>query len=168
MWNCLQLGVEPDQLEGHGVPGEAPEPGLAPGCGEAVLSPLQSASHSPHTGQTAGPGNGSVLAQQDPGWGLSPLPSPRPPTHTGQPEDDSLGTPLLEWVRGSDSGSYSPWNILRTGSWKNRRKVWGSCSAVQLRDSRTHPHLDSSSSPHSAPFHPPHCLLLEQSVCASS
>lgn len=94
-WNCLQLGVWPDQLEARGVPGEVPELGLAPGCGEAALGPLRSVSRSPHTGQTAGPGNGSAPAPQGPGWGLSPLPSPRSSTHTGQPADDSLGAPLL-------------------------------------------------------------------------
>lgn len=95
VWNCLQLGVQPDQLEARGVPGEGPGLGLAPGCAGAAPGPLQSASRSPHTGQTAGPGSGSAPAQQRLGWGLSPLPSPRPPTHTGHTEDDSLGAPLL-------------------------------------------------------------------------
>lgn len=97
VWSCLQLGVQQDQLEARGVPGAAPELGLAPGYGEALPGPLQSACHSPRTGQTAGPGNGSAPAQQGPGWGLNPLPSSRPHTHKGQPADDSLGAPLLGW-----------------------------------------------------------------------
>lgn len=94
-WNCLQLAVQPDQLEARGVPGAAPGLGLAPGCGEALQGPLQLACHFPRTGRTTGPSNGSVPAQRGPSWGLSPLPSPRPHIYTGQLADDSLGAPLL-------------------------------------------------------------------------
>ena len=151
--NCLQLGVQPGQLEVRGVPGGAPVLGLAPGCGEAAPGPLPSASRSPHIGQTAGPGSGSAPAQRGPGWGLSPLPSPRSPPHTGQLAGDSLGAPLLggEWVGGSGSGFYSPWNILRTVPWKKREEGPGLlfCQLSPRGPSLlVPPHLDSSSSPH--------------------
>lgn len=152
VWNCLQLGMHPDQQEARGVPGEGPELGLVPGCGGAWLGPLRSVSHSPHTDQTTGPGNGSVPAQQAPGRGLSPPPGPRPPTHTGQPAGDSLGAPLLgDRLRGSGSGFYSPWcNILRTVPWKNKEEGAGA-PAMSLHSSY-HPPTQYSSSPTRSPF----------------
>lgn len=104
--------MQPAQLEAHGVPGGAPELGPALGCGEAEPGPLQSVSHSLHTGQTAGPGSGSVPVQLGPGWGLSLLPSPRPPPGTGQSTGDALGGPSLG-VRGCGSDFYFLRNILR-------------------------------------------------------
>lgn len=93
-WNSLQQGLQCGPREARRVPGAAPEPGPAPDCAEAWRGPLQTACRSPRTGQTAGPGNGSAPAQQGPGQGLSPLPSPRLRTHIWPPADDSLGAPL--------------------------------------------------------------------------
>lgn len=136
MWRCLSLGVQAGQLEAHAVPGAAPELGLAPGCGEAWPGPLRSACHSPRTGRTAGPGNGSAPAQRGPGWGPTPRPSSRPHTHIGPPAGDWLGasswggTGKRLWL------FYSPRNILRTGPWKSREEGSGllpCCSAQGQR-----------------------------------
>ena len=167
VWNCLQLGVHPYQQEARGVPGEGPELGLVPGCGGAWPGPLRSASRSPHRDQTAGPGNGSVPAQQGPGRGLSPPPSPRPPTHIGQPADDSLGAPFLGgqaqrlWFRLLCPLVEHPEECALEGG---GGRGWGSCREPILL---TPHHSPIQRQPHSLTL-PPHGLLLSSLFFTSS
>lgn len=178
-WNCLQLAVQPDQLEARGVPGAAPGLGLAPGCGEALQGPLQLACHFPRTGRTTGPSNGSVPAQRGPSWGLSPLPSPRPHIYTGQLADDSLGAPLLGetgqrlWFQLLFPPEHSEDCALEEQGRRGGVPALSSSGPEGIPHSWYNPHLKSSSISHSSlllpsPLPPPEttslfiCQLLEE------
>lgn len=147
VWNCLQLGMHPDQQEARGVPGEGPEL-PSPRLWRSLARPLRSVSHSPHTDQTTGPGNGSAPAQQAPGRGLSPPPPAQGHPHTQASQQVTHWGPHY-WGTGLEAlvPALFPWcNILRTVPWKNKEEGVGA-PAMSLHHSSYHPQPNTAAAP---------------------